>query len=474
MIYVQSLYFVLATVTGVLLAWPTTLVWAEAETSYGIKFSLAGDAGIAGSVVAGPAKAGVMPLSLREALQLGLTNNLGLLLRREGIQSARGQQWAELRKLLPNLNGEGSVHRLKENLAITGISLPGAPTVVGPFNYYDLKLSLSQRLLDLEAIDRTRAARFDLKAAELSEQDARELVVVAVGAAYLQVLAGQARVETVRTQVGTAQVILDRVVQMHREGVSPGIDELRARVELLSRQQQLIVAENTLAKDKLALIRMIGLPVGQEIRLTDGALFRPVREADLDILVSRAFKARRDYQVVENQVRSAEASHAAARAQRLPSLVLNADYGATGLTPSTLKETYHLMGSITMPIFLGGKIHGDVLSAEALLRQRQDERDDLRSRIEFQVRTALLDVAAAEKQVTVAKESVALAELALAQAQERFTAGINDNLEVVQAQQSVAAAHEAFISGLYQHNLARLLLARATGVAQEMAAGGGP
>lgn len=472
MIHVQSLLIVLATAYLLFLAGPP-LLWAEDETSYGMLVSPAGNVGIAGSVVAEKQQPGAIPLSLGQALQLGLSNNLGLLLRQENVKSARGQQWNELRKLLPHLNSEGSVHRLQESLAITGISLPNVPAVVGPFTYYDLRVTLSQRLFDLEAIKRYSATRYIKAAAELSEQDARELVVVAVGATYLQTLAAQARVETVRAQVTTAETILKRAVELHREGVSPGIDELRARVELLTRNQQMILAENNLAKEKLNLLRLIGLPVGQEIQLTDTAHYQPLLSADLDILVSRALNARRDYRAAVILVEAALASDQAARAQRLPSLFLDADYGVTGLNPSQMEATYHVVGSIKFPIFQGGKVHGDVLNSEALLKQRQDERDDLRSRIEYEIRTALLDLQAAARQVDVAKNTVELAELALSQVQERFSAGINDNLEVVQAQQSVAAGHEALISALYQHNLAKLLLARATGTAEERAITGG-
>lgn len=451
------------------------LLPAQESSSYG---AVSGDTAIslrqaAGSVVALQEQPTAMPLSMREALNLGLANNLGILLRKEGVQSARGQEWVELSKLLPNLAATGALHRQKENFAVSGISLPNTPSVVGPFDYYDTRLTLRQRIFDLEAIDRSRAAAHQVTAAELSEQDARELVVVAVGTAYLQALAAQVRVETVTAQVVTARTILDRAVAMHRQGVSPGIDELRARVELLTRNQQLIVAENDLAKQKLALIRLIGIPVGQEIELTDRYPFEPAPPAAVEDLIAAALKSRRDFRQMETLVKAAETSRQAAKAQRLPSVILNADYGITGLNPSSMYETYHIVGLVTFPLFEGGRIHGDVLRAEALARQRSDELADLRSQIEYDVRTALLDVDAAARQVEVATTTVQLSELALSQAQERFYAGINDNLEVVQAQQSVAAAHEMLISSRYRHNVAKLFLARATGTAEAGISNGG-
>jgi len=424
-----------------------------------------------GSVPAEKGTPGILPLSLQRAIELGLANNLGLLLSKEGTLSARGQRWVEFSRLLPNLSTSASAHHLKESLAITGISLPNVPAVVGPFNFYDARIFLSQRIFDLEAIKRTRAASLEVSAAELSEKDARELVVVAVGAAYLQALAGYARVETVTSQVATASTILDRAVEMHKAGVTPGIDELRARIEWLTRSQQLIVVENELAKQKLSLLRLIGLPVGQEFALTDQAPFQPLIAGAVEDDVSRALAAREDYRAAQRLLEAAQVSQQAAWAQHLPALVLDADYGATGISLSTMNTTYHIVGSIRMPIFEGGKIHGDVLRAKAELSRRAEELGDLRTRIEYEVRSALLDVGAAAREVEVARQTVELAELSLTQAQERFAAGINDNLEVVQAQQSVAAAHEGLVSSQYQHNLSKLLLARAMGVAGQGATG---
>ena len=435
----------------------------------GAAVSYSGDS-FRGSVPVDKGAPGVLPLSLRRAIELGLSNNLGLLLSREGVLSARGQRWIELSKLLPNLSSSASVHHLKESLAITGISLPGVPTAVGPFNFYDARVFLTQRIFDLEAIKRSQAAAHEVSAAELSEKDARELVVVAVGAAYLQALADAARVETVKSQVVTASTILDRAVEMHKAGVIPGIDELRARVEWLARSQQQIVVENDLAKQQLSLLRLIGLPVGQEIELTDRAPFQPLAAGTVEEDLAKALSFREDYRAAQSLLKAAQDSHAAARAQRLPALVLDADYGATGISMSSMNTTYHVVGSIKLPIFEGVKIHGDVLRAEALLKQRQEELGDLRARLEFEVRSALLDLGAAAREVEVAGNTVELAELTLYQAQERFAAGIDNNLEVVQAQQSVAAAHEGLVSSQYRHNLAKLLLAKAMGVVGEDAA----
>jgi outer membrane protein TolC len=243
--------------------------------------------------------------------------------------------------------------------------------------------------------------------------------------------------------------------------VIPAIDALRAQVELQSRQQQLIAARNEYAKQKLALARVIGLALGQEFVLADKAPYDALVPPTLEEGLRRAYASRSDYQAALAQARAAELSRRAAAAERYPSFDLEGDYGDIGVNPGNSNGTFHVAGTLTVPIFQGGKV------AEATLRQARARLEDLRGQIDNDVRTVLLDLNAAADQVQVARSTVDLAEQTLAQAQDRFAAGVSDNLEVVQAQESVASAHEAYISSLYAHNLAKVELARALGNAEQ-------
>jgi outer membrane protein TolC len=187
----------------------------------------------------------------------------------------------------------------------------------------------------------------------------------------------------------------------------------------------------------------------------------------LETYLQRAYTSRADYQAAQAQVRAAELSRRAAAAGRYPSLDLGANIGDIGVTPSQSNGTWQVNGGISIPIFAGNRVHGDVLEADAQLKQARSKLGDLRGEIDYEVRTALLDLDAAAQQVEVARSSVDLAEQALTQSQDRFTAGVADNLEVVQAQESVARAHESYIQSLYAHNLAKVELAHAIGDAEE-------
>ena len=288
-----------------------------------------------------------------------------------------------------------------------------------------------------------------------------------MGNAYLLSIASASRVETSEAQVKNAQALYDKAVDQQKAGLSPAIDTLRAQVELQTRQQQLIVARNDLAKQRLSLARVIGLPSGQEFELTEKAPYEALTPMPLETYLQHAYTARADYQAAQAQVRAAELSRRSATAGHYPSVDVDANYGDIGTTPAHSNGTWQVEGGINIPIFPGGKTHSEVLEAESQLRQARSQLGDLGGRIDYEVRTALLDLHAAADQVDVARSSVDLAEQALAQSQDRFAAGVADNLEVVQAQESVASAHESYIQSLYNHNLAKLELAHSIGDAEQ-------
>jgi outer membrane protein TolC len=422
-----------------------------------------------GSVPEGKATGEVLPLSFKDAIDRGLRNNLGVLLQSDSTLNARGEKWKELSALLPHLHAE--VTELAEQLDLAALGFrfktPGFPKVIGPIGVFETGAYLTQSLFDYHAIERKRGASYNERAVQYSLKNARELVVLAVGNSYLVALAGAARVETSQADVETAQALYDKTADQQKAGVSPAIDALRAHVELQNRQQQLIVARNDYAKQKLALGRVIGLPPGQEFALTTEAPYEPLATATLEDDLQRAYAARPDYLAAAQQVRSAEQFRRAATAEYYPSLDMAGNYGAAGIRPGSSHGVFEVGATLSIPIFAGGRTHADVLEAEASLRQSRQQLEDLRGQIDYEVRAARLDLTAAADQVEVARSSVDLANQTLEQARDRFTAGVTDNLEVVQAQESLASAKESYISSLYAHNIAKISLAKAVGFAEE-------
>jgi outer membrane protein TolC len=411
-----------------------------------------------------------MPLSLRDAIDRGLKQNLGLLLSNADIRSARGQRWEQLSALLPHVTAAPYVDESQINLRELGLSFtfPGVniPSSVR-FSYFDARVSVDQSLFNWKSINNMRAASQSLKSAEYSYKDARDLVVLAVGFTYLQAIADEARIETAEAQVKTAQALYDQATDRVNAGTSPAIDALRAKVELQTRQQQLIQAKNNFAIQKLTVARVIGLAPGQGFEFTDKSPYQPFEGITVGEALKRAYASRSDYQAAMTDVRAAEFTRKAAVAGYFPSLSFNADYGAGARHPSTATQVFDVRGTLAIPIFQGGSVHGDVLQADAKLEQSRERLDNLRAQVDSDVRAALLNLESSAEQVNVARSNIDLAEETLAESRDRFSAGVTDTVEVVQSQEAVASAHEQYISSLYSYNFAKISLARALGMAEE-------
>jgi outer membrane protein TolC len=425
-----------------------------------------------GSVPIGVASSTPLSLTLRDAISRGLRTNLGLLLSGQASETARGERLRSLSALLPQVTGEVSGNVDQIDLKTRGISfhLPGGfstPTVVGPFDCTDARAYVSLSVFDYSAHKSYHAAKEGERAAQLSFKDARDLVVQSVANAYLLVIAGSSRVEALRAQVNTDQAIYDRTADQDRAGTAAAIDALRAHVELQQQQQQLIAQENQVAKDKLALGRVIGQPSGQQFAIADTEPYAPLAAMTPDQALRTAYEQRADFQSARASVRAAENSVSAARAERYPNLGVAADYGAVGSTLDSSRGTFTFQVAAKFNIFDGGRISGDVIQAGATLKRRQDELADLGGQIDYQVRAALLDIQSAADQVAVATSNLDLANQTLTQAEDRFASGVADTIEVVQAQGSVAVANDNLIAALYAHNLAKVELARALGSTEQ-------
>jgi outer membrane protein TolC len=424
-----------------------------------------------GSVSSGTASSTPLALTLHDAIDRGLKTNLGLLVSDSASETARGQRLQALSALLPQIHAQGgetveqvSLKTLGFNFSFPGVSIP---TILGPFHYTDVRAYASWDVYDYSARKNLRSAQEGRRAAQLSVADARDLVVQATASAYLQIIADASRTQAIRFQVETAQALYDRAVDQQNAGTAAGIDVLRSQVELKQQQQRLLAQQNQFDRDKLALGRVIGLPPGQDFNLAESAPFSPLTSLTQDQALGAALLQRPDYQSYQARVRAAEESVKAAHGERYPTAGVTADYGDVGATLASSHGTFDFVASAKVNIFDGGRISGDEIQAKAALKQRRDELADLAGQIDFQVRAAFLDIRTAADQVTVARDNLDLANQTLTQARDRFTAGVTDNIEVVQAQESVASANDSLIAALYAHNLAKVDLARALGGAEQ-------
>jgi outer membrane protein TolC len=419
-----------------------------------------------GSIVTGKATDGVLDLSLDDAVQRGLRQNLGLILQTSAQKNANGQRLEELQALLPTVNATASIEVQQINLAAFGLTFPGIPRIIGPFQVIDFRAYLTQNLVNVSALKNYIAAKHNFEGAKLTAEDARDLVVLTVGNAYLLCIADAARIEAVNAELATSKISLDQAVASHDAGTSPRLDVLRAQVDYQNEQQSLISTRNDLEKDKLALARTIGLPLDQAFRLTDLVPFRVLDNVDPQAAFIQALKSRKDLAAYAEQVKSANAEKGAAFAYQLPVASFAGDYGDIGITPGHSHGTFSATGQISVPVLQIAKTKGQEQVADAQYEQAKDKLADQIQQVNQDVRDSLLDIQSAAKLVESTHSNVELANQALSDAQQRYRAGVSDNLPVSQAQSQVEQANDQYISALYQHNVAKLSLARAIGVAQ--------
>jgi outer membrane protein TolC len=419
-----------------------------------------------GSVATGEASAQTIDLSLDEAMQRGLKTNLGVILSGTQTASARGQRLSQLQTLLPSVDGSLKESVSQVDLPAEGLRIPGFPTIIGPFGFTDLRATLSWSLVDVASLRNYLAARHNFAAAELSAEDARDMVVLTVGNSYLLALADETQVSSAEAQVTTAKISLNQAVDNHQAGTAPLLDELRARVDSQSLDQQLIVARNALEKDKLALARTIGLPLAQSFNLSDKAPYAAFDELDVDATIRQAHANRKDLAAMVEQTKAAEEQRKAATADRLPTLKFDGDYGDIGTNLAHSHGTGDATGTLSAPLFKEFGLRGEAEVAQSQLDTQRAELSDKNAQVDADIRDALLDIASAQKQVEVARSSVELANEALSEAQQRYANGVSDNLAVSQAVQSVAQANDQYVTSLYRHNVAKLSLARALGAGQ--------
>jgi outer membrane protein TolC len=427
-----------------------------------------------GSVPSGTATGTTLDLSLQDAFQRALKYNLGEIESSQNTRAAHAVRLRGLNALLPNLSARLSGAVQQVDLPSQGFNLLPLPiripATIGPYGIADARAYLSQEIFNWSDIKNWKSTTESEKASQYTYKSDRNLVVFTTGNAYLLVISDMATVDSVRAQVKTAQTLVDNDVDLNQHGLIASIDLLRARVEFQTQQQRLIAAQNQVAIDKLTLARVVGLPNGQEFRLTDSVPYASLDGITQEQALQQAMSTRPDYLSAKAQVQSAELARQAVAAENYPSLATDTNYGDIG-SPN-FGNSHGTLGfavTLNVPIFQGSRVRADKLQADSALQQRKAELADLEGQIDDQIRTAFLNLKSSSELVRVAESNIDLANQTLSQAQDRFRAGVADNLEVVQAQESVATANQSYINSLYAFNLAKISLAQAIGVAEQSA-----
>lgn len=406
-------------------------------------------------------------LGFQEAILRALAFNLGQTGVTQALRQAQGQARTSLSSLLPNISGTVLETVETENLRAYGFRFNfqgfSIPSLIGPFNYIDFRAHLSQTVLDMTALNNYRAMQEVTQASRYSAQDARVLIVLAVGGSYLQATAAKARLAAEQAQVKAANAVYQQSLEQYNRGVLAKVDADKNQVQLLTEQQRLLTLQNEYAKQKINLARMVGLPANDNYELIDEIPYAPVMSVTVDEALKQAFESRADLKAADAQVQAAARGISAARAERYPSVAVTADFGGIGVNPNQLQTTYTATANVKIPIWQGGRVEGDVEQAAAVLAQRRAEYNDLKGQIESDVRTAFLDLQAAASQVEVAQRNVQVTREAAELTHQKLEAGVTTTVDYTQAQESATSAEFDYINAVFDHNIAKLSLARAMG-----------
>jgi outer membrane protein TolC len=432
-----------------------------------------------GSVTAHPATDETLQLSLDEAVKRGLENNLGLKQAEAAQKALDGEKLEAAQEFLPLIQLSGGTGVYQHNLAAIGFNakvlskfgsfFPGGvvPPGFSSITRDDLtqgQLQFSQTLFSGPVFAAYKAAGAADRAANFARMSARGEVVQQVATAYLHALAAASEVDNAKALEQSDQLTFQQAHSAHEAGTAANLDELRARVQLQAQQQALIASQNTLEKDLILLKREIGIAPGQKVALTDPTPSSELGTQTPEEVRDIAYKYRQDYQNLLNQAVEYKAIHGAYRSYRLPTLTFGGYWGVSTVNDAGTHGNFAAQGTLLIPLFREAKLHGDVEAAQAQMDSVNAQLAELRTHIDSQVRVALLDVDATRQLVAVARSNVELATRTVSDETDRVNAGVDDNLPLVEAQSSLASAESNLIESLYQYNLAKLALARASGV----------
>ena len=409
-----------------------------------------------------------------QLLRLTLDQAVGLALKQNPtaqiaiLQAAQSEQDKNISRadLLPQANAKISDEAQKVNLLAQfggKTPFPGFPKTLGPYQVFSAGPSFGTPVFDLTLWRRYQAARNTVSASKATSLSTREQVILLVVSQYIGTLRASASVEASQSRVSLAQALYDQAADLQKEGVGTGIDTLRANVELQNEKQRLIEAETDRDTSLFALSRLLNLDPRQAIELADSLSFFDTPQPEVEPSVELALAERQEWKALESQIRAAENQKKASQDSRLPSLRFDGDFAYVGTSGNTTLPTYTYQASVNMPLFTGGRIHAEIVRADLEIKKLDQQRDDLRNQIALDVKTALLNLQSARNEVQVANLGVQLSREEVDQARDRFKAGVANNIEVIQAQDSLARANDNQIVALYRFNQARADLARSTG-----------
>lgn len=402
-------------------------------------------------------------LTLDEAIALATQRSPSIQIASLRILESRGIFGQVSSGYKPQLNMQVSLSRRTNNLGSAGLSFPGIPRRVGPFSAHDARPVLEQTIFDLSLIRDMQAARLRIRQAKWDAESLREATLLSVIQLYLQTLEAQSRMAAASARLETARTLLDQSQDFLDVGTANRLDYTRAEVQFQRETAELIDAKQVLQTSQFLLLETVGLPATEEVQLTEAFRLERRPAPSLEDALGQALERRPEILALEAKLGAAGRDVDSAKSRRAPTLGFRGDYGISANTIDTGVSTYSYGVSVKLPVFQGGRIKAETAAARARRRQVAQELEEVRLRVTAEVRTALVQIEAARESAQAAVKGARAATEALELAQARFGAGISNNLDVVQAQETLAGAENFESETLFRYHLAKANLARTLG-----------
>jgi outer membrane protein len=407
-----------------------------------------------------------LQLTLKQSVQLALNQNPQRLIAQILVQESDRNSQIARSALLPQANvaASGAVNQYN----VQSIERAPKRAGLGPYQIINAGPAFSQTIVDFPKIRAYQIGREGTRQARADEQTAREIVVNAVVDQYILILRALATRDAAKSRVALAQRLYEQATELQKTGIGLNIDTVRANVELQNERQNLIDAETLTHTTRYGLAALLDLPRDQDLEVADHLDFFDLPALDKRTLLDQALTSRPEIRSLNSQQRIAKLTTDAAGEQRLPQLDFSGFWYYQGSRFNNGIPAYTYAISLEFPIFTGGRIRAEEARAKLEEQHVAENRRQLEAQIVDEVKSALDELTAARNSVDVANLGLQLAQEEVAQAQRRFAAGVTTNVEVITAQDELARANDNQIAALYQFNLSRAALARATGEIEAM------
>ncbi len=397
----------------------------------------------------------VLTMILPQAIESALNNNILKRLAHERINAAKARKIQDRSDLLPHLTASASQTRTYwDNYAAAGFPDFG---VIGPYNSFDARVYLIQRVFDLGAFSKLKVADLDVIISRLQDDLTRDQITVSATLSYLDVLSAEERLKAVDQDIVLARELVDLADHQLQAGIVTDLDLVRAKTRLAQENARRLETVEHLQVVRLQLARITGMPMGSSITLSESLKFYEEPALSAERSIGEALKDRLEMAMADKKVEYRKVELSKANKARLPTVDVTGNFGRSGAEPNLQPHDAAQIGMrVSMPIFEGGLIEGQIKESQSQKAQEEIQRDDIKIQVEEDVRLAVQALETSTSQVKAAQEELDLATEQENLAKDQYAEGVANNIELIDAHTVLERARESYVTVLAKYHMTRV------------------